>query len=74
VSDRDGGVVLFDQLIEVQGRAADGGVVLDLAVERVFALQRAVAVDHPDDVIGQAKPRFLGEGTTSVMPGAVRRP
>jgi hypothetical protein len=40
--------------LEVRRGAADGGVVLDLAVERLLAPQRPVAVQHPHDVIGQA--------------------
>jgi hypothetical protein len=47
-------VALLDQPVEVQRGAADGSVVLDLAVERLLAPQRAVAVEHPHDVVGEA--------------------
>jgi hypothetical protein len=47
-------VALLDQPVEVQRGAADSGVVLDLAVERLLAPQRAVAVQHPHDVVGEA--------------------
>ena len=54
VPHRDDGVVLLDQPIQSQGRASDGGVVLDLVVECVLALQRAVAADRPHDVVRQS--------------------
>jgi hypothetical protein len=52
--DGDDGVALLDQPVEVQRGAADGDVGLDLALEGCLALQRAVAVQHPFDVVGQA--------------------
>jgi hypothetical protein len=44
----------LDQPVEIQRRAPDGGVVFDLGVEGVPTSQRAVPMQHPHDVVGQA--------------------
>src|SRR4029450_5825317 len=63
LADRDDSVALFNELLKLQGGTAGGGVVFDFRVEGVLAVQRAVAVDQPGDVVGQARQDHVVVGT-----------